>query len=531
MNCLELIEPDTYLDDDDRQHSVGPVMDAPDPAQAATVPLPPSPPPHDEPMPSIMAQLPLRDPVDENRARSADGERGISPSPPLQDEQRASETSPHADADHTSIAQPRPSVPNGAAAPPPVLEGQVVDAPVKASLDRVQDSEDSAPPPTPPAKPVLSDPASPAARRPTALPNIPTSPRSPRVTNGQHRQSIDSRPSTPGGRGPSRPSVDAHKRSLTLSKGHTVSVVLISSALEIIAASKEAKRSAPLRESVQRALEMVKSGQGGDRPREIFEPLRLACETRNEKLMIASLDCISKLISYSFFAETSSSPHAPTSPPPSPGPNSRNSMTGSQSTLPTPSLVDLVVHTITSCHTESTPETVSLQIVKALLALVLSPTILVHQSSLLKAVRTVYNVFLLSVDPVNQMVAQGGLTQMVNHVFARCKITASNVPQSESTATLSVNGDSSRSSVRASTVSSPRNSLPLPTQAPSVNGSEETGTTLVQEPSEAPSSAASIAPSEASVVTEATDATKGTSEEPEQKEHADGAPNGTHHGA
>ena len=81
-----------------------------------------------------------------------------------------------------------------------------------------------------------------------------------------------------------------------------------------------------------------------------------------------------------------------------------------------------MVHTITSCHTESTLETVSLQIVKALLALVLSTTILVHQSSLLKAVRTVYNIFLLSADPVNQTVAQGGFTQIVNHVFAQCKI-------------------------------------------------------------------------------------------------------------
>lgn len=73
----------------------------------------------------------------------------------------------------------------------------------------------------------------------------------------------------------------------------------------------------------------------------------------------------------------------------------------------------------------------SLQIVKALLSLVLSPTILVHQSSLLKAVRTVYNIFLLSPDPVNQTVAQGGLTQMVHHVFTRCK---ANLPKGEGSA-------------------------------------------------------------------------------------------------
>ncbi|EJD53498.1 Sec7-domain-containing protein [Auricularia subglabra TFB-10046 SS5] len=170
---------------------------------------------------------------------------------------------------------------------------------------------------------------------------------------------------------------------------------------------------------------MIKAGQGGDKPREIFEPLRLACETRNEKLMIASLDCISKLISYSFLVEDGAAREAYNSPPASP---TTSSAPPQPATLP---LVDLVTHTITSCYTESTPDAVSLQIVKALLALVLSPVTLVHHSSLLKAVRTVYNVFLLSQDPVNQVVAQGGLTQIVNHVFARCHAgTANGVPES-----------------------------------------------------------------------------------------------------
>ena len=203
-----------------------------------------------------------------------------------------------------------------------------------------------------------------------------------------------------------------HHRSLTISQGNTLSVVLISSALDTIASSREAKRSTTLRDSTQRALEMIRAGQGGDRPRDIFEPLKLACETRNEKLMVASLDCISKLISHSFFMESAPTPQQYNSPPNSPGGGA----------LLSDSLPDLVAHTITSAYTETTPDPVSLQIVKALLALVLSPTILVHHSSLLKAVRTVYNVFLLSQDPVNQMVAQGGLTQMVNHIFTRCKI-------------------------------------------------------------------------------------------------------------
>jgi brefeldin A-inhibited guanine nucleotide-exchange protein len=232
----------------------------------------------------------------------------------------------------------------------------------------------------------------------------------------------DTRLNTPtsSGDGASR---NTHKRSMTISKGHNVSVVLITTALETIASSKEARRSVQIRESTQRALELIRSNQGGDRPREIFEPLRLACETRNEKLMIASLDCISKLISYSFFTEDEAQVlQSMPSPPPSPGPTGRDSATGgSHPSIPLPSLVDLVAHTITSCHTESTPDAVCLQIVKALLSLVLSPTVLVHHSSLLKAVRTVYNIFLLSTDQVNQMVAQGGLTQMVHHVFTRCR--------------------------------------------------------------------------------------------------------------
>ncbi|KAF7301642.1 Guanine nucleotide exchange factor [Mycena indigotica] len=269
---------------------------------------------------------------------------------------------------------------------PPVVEKQSLsqngDVQISASHNDQINASSATPttpgfPPTPPAK---------------------TAPL-PVLTNGHDRlpTTISLAPESPGD----------HRRSLTMSRGNTVSVI-ISSALETIAGL--AKRTPALRDSTQRALELVQTNQGVDHPEEIFEPLRLACETRNEKLMIASLDCISKLISYSFFVDSSSSAsHGLPSPPPSPNPLHRHAAAeSSQTNLNPPSLVDLVANTIAS----------------SLLSLVLSPTILIHHSSLLKAVRTVYNVFLLSSDPVNQMVAQGGLTQMVHHVFTRCKISA-----------------------------------------------------------------------------------------------------------
>ena len=273
----------------------------------------------------------------------------------------------------------------------------------------------------------------------------------------------------------SSPIGNSHRRSLTIPSGNPVSSVLITSALDTIIASREAKKSTPLRESTQKALELVRADLAGDRPREIFEPLRLACETRSEKLMIASLDCITKLVSHAFFVDDSSHLASLPSPPPSPAHGRRDS----HSSIAEPSLVDLVVHTITSCHTESSPDSVSLQVVRALLALVLSSTILAHQSSLLKAVRTVYNVFLMSNDAVNQTVAQGGLTQMVNHVFARCRsVTPSG---NESTSAIS----SGHASVAPSTPDSlPVSSLPTEDGASVISTTRtsseaEAGSTLV----------------------------------------------------
>jgi len=242
---------------------------------------------------------------------------------------------------------------------------------------------------------------------------------------------------------------------LTLAQGQTLSIVLITSALDIIIQSKEAKRSQHLHDATEHALNVLRQGLGAEKRKEIFEPLRLACETKNEKLQVASLDCIAKLTAYAFFVEATPHANAYASPPGSPSASATN--------LPT-SLADVVAHTITNCYTESTPDTVSLQIVKALLALVLSPHILVHHSSLLKAVRTVYNIFLLSQDPMNQNVAQGGLTQMMHHIFARCQITT------DPTGPADVPTNASRSSLTPS-----NEDIGTPTSKSHVNGIHQSG--------------------------------------------------------
>ncbi|PWN38087.1 Sec7-domain-containing protein, partial [Meira miltonrushii] len=236
-----------------------------------------------------------------------------------------------------------------------------------------------------------------------------------------------------------------HSRSSlrSLNKGSAVFVV---SALEQIAASKEAKGNKPpakaLREAALRALELVRSAtqqqnanvsaESGEPPapgiemdpRVVFEPLRLACQTRNTTLIVVALDCLGKLVSYSFFAED-----APTHE------NSEEALS------------DVVTSTVCESFYEGVDEKAQLQIIKALVAVVLSTSVHVHQSSLLKAVRTVYNIFLHSKSTATQAVAQGVLTQMVHHVFGR-------VPRSQR-GEVSANGNGLLSPTRSAGESEP----------------------------------------------------------------------------
>ena len=182
------------------------------------------------------------------------------------------------------------------------------------------------------------------------------------------------------------------------------SIVFVVSALEQIAASKDARKKKRLGDSASRALAAIKKQDGAPDPEIIFEPLRLATETSSIPLTTASLDCIGKLISYSYFSI----------PPPIQDPS-----TPIQEQQQAP-LIERAIDTICDCfQDEATPAEIQLQIVKSLLAAVLNDKIIVHGSGLLKAVRQVYNIFLLSKSPANQQVAQGTLTQMVGTVFER----------------------------------------------------------------------------------------------------------------
>ena len=81
---------------------------------------------------------------------------------------------------------------------------------------------------------------------------------------------------------------------------------------------------------------------------------------------------------------------------------------------------DHVVDTICNCFAgPQTDEGVQLQILKALLTILTSQHVEVHESSLLSSVRTCYNIYLASRNMINQTTAKATLNQMLSAIFLR----------------------------------------------------------------------------------------------------------------
>ncbi|KAJ2906330.1 putative guanyl-nucleotide exchange factor protein [Zalerion maritima] len=189
------------------------------------------------------------------------------------------------------------------------------------------------------------------------------------------------------------------------------SLKFIVSSLDSISASKDAAKNKPLTEALQKANEAVNASDPNlPDPEVVFYPLQLATKSNSVQLTTIGLDCLGKLISFSYFSIPGSSS------------SSEDGSEGAAAAAARAPLIERAIDAICDCFQgETTHVDVQMQIVKSLLAAVLNDKIIVHGAGLLKAVRQVYNVFLLSRHTGNQQIAQGTLTQMVGTVFERVK--------------------------------------------------------------------------------------------------------------
>lgn len=151
-------------------------------------------------------------------------------------------------------------------------------------------------------------------------------------------------------------------------------------------------------EKISDALPLPKSGEANVLTTEkYFLPFELACQSKSSRIVVTALDCLQKLIAYGHL--TANIP---------------------DSTTPGKLLIDRIVETICACFTgPQTDEGVQLQIIKALLTVVTSQHVEVHEGTVLMAVRTCYNIFLASKNLINQTTARATLTQMLNVIFTR----------------------------------------------------------------------------------------------------------------
>ncbi|XP_072399618.1 brefeldin A-inhibited guanine nucleotide-exchange protein 1 isoform X2 [Diabrotica undecimpunctata] len=161
---------------------------------------------------------------------------------------------------------------------------------------------------------------------------------------------------------------------------------------------KKETAEAPNGENISDALPQPKSGDANIITTEkYFLPFELACQSKSARIVVTALDCLQKLIAYGHL--TANIP---------------------DSTTPGKLLIDRIVETICNCFTgPQTDEGVQLQIIKALLTVVTSQYVEVHEGTVLMAVRTCYNIFLASKNLVNQTTARATLTQMLNVIFTR----------------------------------------------------------------------------------------------------------------
>ncbi|XVF35229.1 hypothetical protein REPUB_Repub18cG0127500 [Reevesia pubescens] len=128
----------------------------------------------------------------------------------------------------------------------------------------------------------------------------------------------------------------------------------------------------------------------------VLNPLRLAFETKNLKLLEPALDCLHKLIAYD---------HLEGDPGLDGGKN-------------VPLFTD-ILNMICSCVDNSSPDSTILLVLKVLLTAVASTKFRVHGEPLLEVIRVCYNIALHSKSPINQATSKAMLTQMISIIFRR----------------------------------------------------------------------------------------------------------------
>ncbi|KAG7192263.1 guanine nucleotide exchange protein for ADP-robosylation factor [Scheffersomyces spartinae] len=159
---------------------------------------------------------------------------------------------------------------------------------------------------------------------------------------------------------------------------------------EGILESKGTKKNDQLKLSIEQALASLQDETSNGDPHVIFNALKVICEQTKGESQAKAIDLFAKLFDYAKFDD----------------PKQKVNMT------------EMAIDVIAKCFEfQATEPEIELQIVRALMhSILLMPC---HGEKLLQAIRIIYNVFIFSLSPRNQALAQGTLTQVVDAIYLR----------------------------------------------------------------------------------------------------------------
>lgn len=220
-------------------------------------------------------------------------------------------------------------------------------------------------------------------------------------------------------------------------------ISFVKSAITLISEHKDIKKNTSLINLCKKTLDKLNNGFDSAL---VFENLRVAIETKSVEIVVIALDCISKIFTFQLFEPIQVSP--PKTITATTTDTDLPAGTGETMITPPPkvNLIDAAIETIASTFDgEGTDERVEIQVTRALMAGVLNEQLPAHGSTLLRAIRQIYNIFILSLSPVNQGIAQASLTQIVNVVFDKVeKIPHSKPLAYKSSSSVNINDNDSQ---------------------------------------------------------------------------------------
>ncbi|CAF3585623.1 unnamed protein product [Rotaria sp. Silwood2] len=123
-----------------------------------------------------------------------------------------------------------------------------------------------------------------------------------------------------------------------------------------------------------------------------FLSFELVCTSNHPRIVDTSLDCLQKLVLHGHLLGSVADPIDPSK-----------------------LLIDRIVSTICMCFRGVQTEE------QALLTIMTSQVIEIHQRSVLQIMKTCFNIYLTSRSKINEATAQGCLLQMLNGIFSKMK--------------------------------------------------------------------------------------------------------------